>query len=216
MHIIRLTLAAHDLYAANDFYAAKLGLPLLEIDAESITFQVGTTELTFHTSDHAAQHHIAFNIPENQIEDGFTWINQFAPTMTTDTGDDIAHFAAWNAHSVYCFDPLGNILELIARHDLQNPSHAPFSAESLLSISEVAIPVDDVVTAADDVVHTTGDPFYLGEYSDTFTAVGDEEGLLIVVKHGREFYPLTGVLAHDVPLSLCVRGANGHVIDLLG
>jgi catechol 2,3-dioxygenase-like lactoylglutathione lyase family enzyme len=216
MHITHLTLAAHDLYAANDFYAVKLGLPLLEIDEESITFQIGTTELTFRAADTPAQYHIAFNIPENQIEAGYVWLNQVTQTLLTDTGEFIAAFESWNAHSVYAIDPLGNVIELIARHGLHNGVRGAFTPESLLCVSEIGIPVDDVITAADDVAGATGDGYYLGEVSEVFTAVGDEHGLLIIVPRGREWYPQTGIPAYDVPLRLGVQGGNGAAFDLIG
>jgi hypothetical protein len=40
---------------------------------------------------------------------------------------------------------------------------------------------------------------YDGQGSDTFTAVGDDDGLFIVVKRGRIWYPDTGVPASINP-----------------
>ena len=50
----------------------------------------------------------------------------------------------WNAHQVYFRAPQGNILELIARHELLNASQAEFSRRSFLNISEIGLTCDDV------------------------------------------------------------------------
>ncbi len=47
----------------------------------------------------------------------------------------------------------------------------------------------------------TGLQLYKGQ-TDTFTALGDENGLLIVVKTGREWYPNTGQTAMDSALEV--------------
>jgi hypothetical protein len=52
---------------------------------------------------------------------------------------------------------------------------------------------------------------YDGAGSDTFTAVGDEDGLFIVVKRGRIWYPETGVAADVYPVAVTL--ANTRVSE---
>ena len=47
-----------------------------------------------------------------------------------DYEDDIANFVNWHAKSVYFFDPAGNIVELIARFDLDNKTSETFSSRN--------------------------------------------------------------------------------------
>jgi hypothetical protein len=64
---------------------------------------------------------------------------------------------------------------------------------------------------------TLGLSIYDGQGSDTFSAVGDELGLLIVVKQGRNWYPETGILAglHPVTVNIAAASvANDTVPDL--
>lgn len=101
-----------------------------------------------------------------------------------DYPDDVIAFRHWNAHSVFFWDPGGNIVEYIARHDLKNSARGPFSSEDILYASEIAFIVDDVRGTALDLRRA----FELEQYrggSERFTAVGDERGLLLVMKRGR-------------------------------
>src|SRR5690606_32649521 len=90
----------------------------------------------------------------------------------------------WNAHSVFFFDPAGNVVEYIARHDLANAAPGDFGVDDILYASEIAFVVDDVPGAAETLAEAAGAGLYRGS-SDQFAAVGDELGLLLVMKRGR-------------------------------
>jgi len=49
---------------------------------------------------------------------------------------------------------------------------------------------------------------FRGSEGETFTALGDEEGLLIVVQRGRAWYPSTGLAAAPAPLALALTLDN--------
>lgn len=55
---------------------------------------------------------------------------------------------------------------------------------------------------------------YDGAGSDTFTALGDEHGLFIIVKRGRIWFPDTGIPAELVPLKVAVSVDGGATIIL--
>ena len=100
------------------------------------------------------------------------------------------------AHSIFFFDPAGNVVEYIARHDLNNAAHGEFSSEDILYASEIALVVDDVVETALMLKEVAGAEQYKGA-SDQFAAVGDEHGLLIVMKRGR-------VISFEAPVKKAV------------
>ncbi len=51
----------------------------------------------------------------------------------------IADFIDWHARSVYFFDPAGNIVELIARDDLNDVADGAFSSRQFRNISETGL-----------------------------------------------------------------------------
>ena len=111
-----------------------------------------------------------------------------------DYKSDIADFVNWHAKSVYFFDPAGNIVELIARFDLDNKTDDPFSSAQFLSVSEVGL-----VIKGDEFDKTIAGLLqqYQLSYFDKqpplpqFRAIGDDEGLFIVVPEKRNWYPTT-------------------------
>jgi hypothetical protein len=60
----------------------------------------------------------------------------------------------------------------------------PFGPGDLLRVSEVGVAVGDVPTAVGGLERDLGLEVW-NEPNEEFTTVGDEEGLLIVVKRGR-------------------------------
>jgi catechol-2,3-dioxygenase len=97
---------------------------------------------------------------------------------------EVVDYRHWNAHSIFFLDPAGNVLEYIARHDLKNAADGPFGWTDILYASEIGLVVDDVPRAAEQVASAAALAPYRGA-SDLFTAMGDEYGLLLVMKRGR-------------------------------
>lgn len=119
-----------------------------------------------------------------------------AELLADENGNTTIDFGNWNAHSLYFKDAAGNILEFIARHDLQNAS----DQFEILSISEIGLATQDVLAQVKTFQEKTGLLPYKDECSETFTAVGDADGLFITVKQGRIWYPNTGVPAQLLPV----------------
>jgi len=179
----------------KDYYRGLLGLKVVEEKSGEVTFAAGASRLTFvHVEAGQGDpfYHFAFNIPENKILSARSWQLERMELMPAreslrdpDYPDDVIHFRHWNAHSLFFWDPGGNIVEYIARHDLKNGAPGPFSSEDILYASEIAFIVDDVPGTALDLRRA----FELEQYrggSERFTAVGDERGLLLVMRRGRQ------------------------------
>ena len=173
--------------------------------------QIGVSRLTFvptHLIGKQPQYHFAINIPTNQINEAADWLRQKnltplpIPVEEGETPTVVANFRNWNAQAVYVADPQGNIVELISRHDLLHPSSVPFAASSFISLSEIGLVNENVVAYAKtlrekyDVLS-----FPKNDNTDNFWALGADNGLLLVSKTGRNWYP-TEVAAVSFPLLL--------------
>jgi hypothetical protein len=114
-------------------------------------------------------------------------------------------FPSWGgARAIYFRDPEGNVVELIARPD----------ARPELTLAEVGLPVDDVPDAVEALQRELGLPFYL-DHGDEFTPLGDDDGLLIVVRVGRPWFPF-GVPAGRSRIELSIAGAGVGTAELPG
>jgi catechol 2,3-dioxygenase-like lactoylglutathione lyase family enzyme len=187
------------------FYRDTLGLPV-EFTGDQLRVRAGWTDLTFVPSslDSAPLYHFAFNIPENQVHAAMEWTAQRAEILADQAGQTIFPSESWNADAFYFKDPAGNILELIARHDLHNATAGGFNSEQILCVSEIGLGTEDVPGLVDQLQDRFGISPFKGERSDGFTAVGDNEGLYIVVQQGRIWRPDTGVPAELLPVHVNV------------
>ena len=213
MKLTELCLATRDITAQRSFYAQTLGLPLLEDTAEAITMRVGATRLTFTLSSwEDSTYHLAFTVPRNKLTAAKEWLLARVSLLTADDRDEFDS-VSWDARMVYFRDPAGTILECIARRTLPNDTPGPFGPHDLLCVSEVGLPVDDVANRVRLLQDVLGIAPYK-EQSATFAPLGDEHGLLIVVKEGRPWFP-TATRSVAAPASLSIQGAHHRHHDLL-
>ena len=133
MQIKKIILETVYLETLKEFYSSILELPAA-IDNEELHISIGETELIFRSAKQDEPfYHFAINIPANKIEQAKAWLQTKVQLLwMQDYKNDIANFVNWHARSVYFFDPAGNILELIARFDLDNQSREPFSSRQFL------------------------------------------------------------------------------------
>ena len=117
-------------------------------------------------------YHFAFNIPENKINEAIKWLEKKVELIEYGESNLIS-FPNWNAHSVYFYDPAGNIVEFIARHNLPNSTDREFSSESILNISEVGMPVTSVKNYCNTLNQMLDENLWWGNL-ETFAAIGDE------------------------------------------
>ncbi len=210
MKIHSLHLQTSHLESLREFYLLNLGLQLDEATPESFTLRVGSTLLTF--SDGAdCTYHFAFDVPENQFEAAKSWIEQRVALIPSDNGV-VVHHSGWNAHAVYFYDPAGNIGELIARHNQPNAADKPFGASSLISVSEIGMVADDVPGTRTTLTTSLECPVYDGVDNDSFCAIGDENGLIILVKTGRKWFPDLNLTAGIYPFQMTL--STGKTVDV--
>jgi hypothetical protein len=212
-------LSSAPLSEMKSFYHDKLGLPVVEDKRERLTIRAGSTSLSFlafPTVQGRPFYHYAFNIPENKIRSAHRWQKQRTPLLPIPPSlrdpaypEEVVNYSHWNAHSVFFFDPAGNVVEYIARHDLKNAAAGDFGPGDILCGSEIAFVVDDVAAAAERLKAAAGAGQYRGA-SDQFAAIGDESGLLLVMKRGRiiSFESPTKKAVSVFQTAATVRGAK--------
>ena len=164
----------------------------VQLTEEQLVVDAGTTQLVFTPAKDGTKpyYHFAFNIPENKILSARNWLGErtklsVTPIAAREKGlpNDIMPFNHWNSHSVFFWDPAGNILELICRHALKNGTKGEFHSGEIYYASEIGFVTEDVNQLAGNIKST----FQLEQYSgggSTFRAIGDETGLLILFKRG--------------------------------
>jgi len=129
-----------------------------------------------------------------------------------DYKSDIADFVNWRAKSVYFFDPAGNIIELIARFDLNNASSEKFSSEQFLSLSEIGLvfPEEQIDEQVRIIMKKCGLAYFLKQPPmQQFKVLGDDDGLFIVVTDKRNWYP-TNKPSAIFPLEILIEN-DGRV-----
>ena len=191
MKIKELEILSNNLENTSLFYSGILGLPIVNRDERSLTLKSGNTLIRFEESDVAeAMYHFAFNIPCNKIEEAEEFMSSRTDLLKLQNNSVIADFTSWNAKAIYFYDNNHNIVELIARKDLNNAFDKPFKGESILCISEIGISASNPVQLAKNIHDEIGVPYFeKSPGGEEFVAMGDDEGLFIIVKTGRHWYP---------------------------
>src|SRR5262245_28285171 len=194
MKINTLNLQTSYLKTLQEFYSSVLELHVEQRGEDKIKIKIGDNELIFtETTTGEPFYHFAINIPANKIEEAKAWLsNKVKLLWMEDYKNDIADFVNWHAKSVYFYDPAGNILELIARFDLDNNANEPFSSHQLLSINEVGLVFTD--EGFEKEVKSLGDSYSLPNFDKQpplpkFRAMGDDYGLFVIVPEHRNWYP---------------------------
>lgn len=220
MNLRTVTLHGHDLRALHAFYADVLGFEVTPGPSD-VTVHAGASDLRFvpFEREEAPVYHFAMNIPENRFAEAVSWVSARTPLLEGPDGPEIS-FRSWNAHSLYFRDPAGNVVEYIARHNLDNGIPGPFTPDAVVNVSEIGLPVPNVADAAEALDRALEIPRWSGN-EDTFAAVGDEHGLVILVAETHTWYPIglpVGVypvrvrIDGDVPGRLALAGTP-YVIE---
>ena len=216
MNITRLELLAADLHAQRNFYANILELPV-KLVPSGLEVKAGKTDLLFTRAgaNFDGAYHFAFNIPENQFHAAKAWISERSPLLRDESGKDEFNSESWNSDSVYFKDAAGNVLEFIARHNLKNSVEGDFDSERMLNISEIGLPSENVIEFANGLCTSLSLSVFKQAPNETFTPVGDDNGLFIIPIKNRIWIPNSGVPAKLLPVT--VKGdANGKEWEVRG
>lgn len=193
MLIKELKLQSTNIYALFSFYKELLNMDVIQSD-NVICITAGETKLIFEETNTKENpfYHFAFNIPSNRFEEAFEWTKKRAVLLWLDDYNSyIADFVNWHAKSFYFKDPAGNILEMIARFDLNNKSDEPFSSKQIRNVSEMGIvfPANTFDEQVDALLKQFSlDYFEKQTPMPQFRAIGNDEGLFILVPENRAWF----------------------------
>ena len=193
MKILELDLYTTNLEATRLFYVRRLGLPMLSHSASHLTVLIGWTHLTFRLVDQpVAPYHFAVNVPRGSLEVVMYYFDlDYLPTQIpgADASENsIADFPDWRAKACYFYDNAGNLLEFIARTDLPLDDPNLTFADLFQGVSEIGIATEDVTHTTEQINQQFGvKQFARMKPMTDFNAIGDDNGLFIVSKVGRNW-----------------------------
>lgn len=191
------------------FYVENLGFRAVISKKEKLVIQCGSSRLTFEEWPESCVYHFALNIPENQTEEAVHWLRGKVEILRFEN-QEIVDFPNWNAHSIYFADPAGNIVELIARHNLNNATNFDFGADSVCEISEIGIAEDDIKDFYEQQKQKTGFEIYWGN-TDNFAAIGHEQALFITVPTNRPWMPTDDIMSRKQPLKVILHNGKDRI-----
>lgn len=216
MLLTEIILQANHLASLNLFYKEVLDLPVSFSNEDTLSIQAGKSVLNFERNKEITEpfYHFAFNIPSNKFKEAYEWFNPRVSLLWVyDYNSYVADFTTWNAKSFYFYDPAGNILEIIARFDLDNMITTEFSGSAICNISEVGI-----VFPSDNFSYNVAG--FMRKYSlqffdkqppgSNFKVAGDDYGLFIMVPEGRDWSPGTGKKSVIFPISVSFENQFGQ------
>ncbi|MBT1666015.1 hypothetical protein [Curtobacterium flaccumfaciens] len=186
MDIRQVQLATRSLADTARLYE-RLGCPVEIVDA-TVRVVVGSTLLVFRElPEMTGALHLAITIPTGTFDAGKAWIAGLTTVLGTDDQDEFEGPPNWNSRSVYFEGPDEQLLELIERRDLP-VDVGENTAVPLVSVSEVGVPVPDVLAAVEALRRAGLEP-YANPPGESFAAVGDVDGLVILVSPDRRWFP---------------------------
>lgn len=193
------------------FYMNVLELEISSSSEQSFSLPIGTTELTFKTSEQPCFYHFAINIPGNQFSMLKHRIKERI-SINREGGRDEVYFSSFDADSMYFEDPAGNIIELIGRRRRDLFGHPSFQ-EAFLNLSEVGV-VSPHLEKLSDEFQDIGLPLRgatLNKESVNF--FGRDESFIVLVPPERKWYFSTQI-SEVFPLEM--RLSNGYEIKVDG
>lgn len=188
MQIRELKIYSGKLEAQKVFYRDTLSLTVVDETDNSVSFKIGHSIFIIEQKEDATPYHFAINIPANQEIEALKWLKAKVD-IVKDGDNEIQDFDFWNAKAIYFYDADNNIVEFIARKNLDNASEFPFNQNSLLEISEIGVPTLDIEEKFKVLNEALGLEVFSGNF-DSFCAIGGETGLFICInRKKRDWYP---------------------------
>ena len=191
MKIKELKIYSSNLLDQARFYSDIIELKIINKNNSAISFQIGKSILTIEQTISSTPYHFAINIPSNKENEALNWLKTRIDVLKE--GEvEIHDFDFWNAKAMYFYDRDNNIVELIARKNLNINSNNEFDSSSFLGISEIGLPTIDIEREYKLLNDKTGIGIYSGSF-ERFCAVGDEHGLFICINKEQKdvWFPTT-------------------------
>ena len=153
------------------FCSKVMGFEVDSVAPNSFKVNIGNNSITFINNSGATdtsssvtpKYQFTISIPSNQIENCYAWLTDADSTnpskvgepakfwIDAETGSVIYRRNQYNSQSIYIKDAGNNIVEILARHDLNNIAEGEFNRGMFLGITEVGVVSRSLLTSADDL-----------------------------------------------------------------
>ena len=221
MRLLRIELEAEEgaRPALARFYGDELRLRASQ-SRSSLGVHVGATLLEFRrVTGRRPFYHFALRVPRNRFAAAHAWLAERTSLLTEQDSDEtVFEFPNWNAVACYAHDPCGNIVELIAHHDLADESRADgrFAGAELIGVCELGLVGPDTRAIA-SALEPLGIRLWDGtvESPGRIGFVGAPAGMFILAPVGRGWMP-TGRPAEVHAATVLARGARDAEIAIPG
>ncbi len=188
MKIRKLTIFTSQLQEQLKFYRDNLQMEIRNQSEEHFNLIAGYSVLEFRQREKSTPYHIAFHIPDKQEEEALRWLKERVSILKSNS-DEIIDFSNWDAKSVYFYDEDKNVIEFISRGHLNKPESAIFSGKSIVGISEIGIPTENIQEKFDFLQQNCSLEIFDGSF-ERFCAIGDPQGLFITInKNMKDWFP---------------------------
>lgn len=188
MQIQKLKIFSKHIEAQLKFYRDELGFEIRNYSEKSFEIICGYSILNISYSEQSQPYHIAFHIPDLQIDEALSWLERLVPVLKNN-GEKVVDFNNWNAKSIYFYDEDRNIMEFISRKKFSKPKSAIFNPEEIVGIAEVGLVTRDVQEKFETLKLQCGLNQYDGDL-EKFCAIGEDSGLLITIdKDKKDWFP---------------------------
>jgi len=208
MKIEKLEIASADIGKQLHFYRDLLELEIRDQDERFFEIVLGYSILKFWQDTNFTPYHIAIHIPDRQEEIALRWLKSRVSILKNDQ-EEIVDFSGWDAKSVYFYDEDKNIMEFIARGNLNKPASEDFSEKSLLGIAEIGLATNNIEEKFNFLQQKCGLEIFDGNF-EKFCAIGDHQGLLITInKNLKDWFPNGDeAFSSDFRIEFSHKGSN--------
>ena len=211
MEIKKLTLFSNNIDEQEQFYGSTLGFPIERTNKKILKVKTNENLLVFESSVNKFCYHFAFLINTGSLESAMDFLKKRDIALLPYQGSEVIHFNS--GRSIYFFDKDGNIAEFIERPSLPYKKTKDFSIKNVIKINEIGLPIKDTIKMAIYLSKDLGiTPINKDEFTDSFCWVGDFNGVIIVVKEGRNWLPtnIPGT-ANDFKISYSEKGIEKNI-----
>ncbi|MBX7203260.1 MAG: hypothetical protein K1X77_09325 [Bacteroidia bacterium] len=200
------------------FWNQIMGFELVASSATGFSVMVGNSKLTFRKGQtgYGGIYNFTLDVPENQIESVRLWVLKRSGIVpNAETNAEIQHKSKLNAHSLYFRDPVGNLIECIARHDLANAREGEFDQTMFTGISNVSVVTRNVKDCGDTLYKYFQ---YAGVdgTSNSVKLVGGNSGTLTLHIPTRPFFPTEDIVAFPYRIEIVISNPSNQAFKLPG
>lgn len=197
MRIYQVHIKCFNLESMKDFYQNTLLMELVSSTEASFSVMVGSTKLIFEKDTSTPFYHLCFRTGSDYFDFIYERLAQRSLLLPDEEGK---YSLFWEGKQAYFVDPDGNIMELLERPESWGGVN---DTKGWYDIGEVGMPVESIEEMESNL--SSGIKNVYKAESDSFAFYGDNEGVFVLVKEGRNWYP-TERAASIHPLKIVVSG----------